>query len=178
MTEPLSLRRLIIVGLLSFFLAAVAAMSFAKGYNPGVQVWGIFNWWTTYSSGPIKRGLAGSLFQFLANGAPVDVQLRYVVAQHLALSMLLISGLWLVACKMILSTQDDRDMALVASAWLVFFCSQFLPTQGYNTGYLDVHLLVLFGLAVMAITSRRYALAGVIAGVGVLVDAIPAPIAG
>jgi hypothetical protein len=169
MSELLSLRRLIIVGLLSFFLVIVAVLNFAKGFNPDVQMWGMFHWWTTYSSGPIKRGLVGSLFQFLAHGSPVDVQLRYVAAQHLVVCLLMIFGLWLMARRMLVSARNSRDVALVASAWLVFFSSQFLPTIGYNTGYLDVHVAALFGLAVLATAARRYGLAAVISAVGPLV---------
>lgn len=166
MSKAPSFRHGTIIGLASLFLGLVASLSYAKGYNPGVQVWGVFHWWVTYEHGLIKRGLIGSLFQWMTHGSNTEEQLRSVVTVHLGASVLLICGLWLTATRMLLTSRGFRDGALVATAWILFFSSQFLPTIGYNTGYLDVYIVVLFGASLIAMAMGQYAIAAILCGSG------------
>jgi len=164
--------RLPVAGGLSLILAAAAVTSYLKGFLVDVQGWGIFYWWTTYSHGAVKRGLVGSLFQGLTDGTSTEIRFNYIIGQHFAFCMLLIAGLWLIASVMIWRTCDSVVRLLVASTWLIFFSSQFLPTMGYLTGYLDIHLMVLLASALIAAVWRRYVIAAIIAAMAPLVHEI------
>jgi len=151
---------------LMFLLGGIGIISGLRGLNTGVQVWGVYNWWVTYDHGFIKRALIGTIFQWFVDDANVETSLKLIVIQHYIMAGLLLIGLLAVAYRMMVHSDHWFQIACI---WLVFFSCQFLPTAAYNTGYLDIHLWLIFGLALWAMWRRLYWLAMLAGVIGPLV---------
>lgn len=137
----------ILIGLL-----IVAYLSYLKGYNAGVQVWGEPYWVIDYSQGLIKRALAGQVLNSLMPGdfaANLAQHWKSVLAVHFLFAMILLAA-------MVLWVRETAPDKLVFGALALFCTSQFLPTLAYNTGYLDVYLYVFLLFACMSVAYGKY----------------------
>jgi len=147
------------VALLSL-ATVVAVLSFAKNFshelNPGGDPYFFF----TYSDGFIKRGLVGHVFNTIYPGASPEATRAAALWSFTTASMLI------VALLVVWFRQVAREwIALFA----LFAASQFLPTLGYDTGYLDAYVYVLAEVAGLpldvpemslpALSARRFRLA-------------------
>jgi hypothetical protein len=144
------------VALLSL-ATVVAVLSFAKNFshelNPGGDPYFFF----TYSDGFIKRGLVGHVFNTIYPGASPEATRAAALRSFTTASMLI------VALLVVWFRQVAREwIALFA----LFAASQFLPTLGYDTGYLDVYVYVLAIVASMAFVREGLLIVAIVGFVG------------
>jgi hypothetical protein len=143
------------VALLSLAVV-VAVLSFAKNYTYLNQL-GDPYFFFSYSDGFIKRGLVGHIFNTIYPGASPEATRNGALWSFFVTSMLIVAlievWVWRVARKWI---------ALFA----LFAASQFLPTLGYDAGYLDAYIYVLAIVAYMAFAGDRLMIAAVVGFVG------------
>lgn len=130
-----------------FGLVVIAAvLSFAKDYSHELNPWGDPYFFFSYSDGFIKRGLVGHIFNTVHPGASPEA------TRAVALWSFTITSLLIIALLMVWFFQVAREwIALFA----LFAASQFLPTLGCDTGYLDAYVYVLAIIAFIAFAHDR-----------------------
>ena len=133
-------------------------MSFAKNYSHELnQSWHDPYFFLNYSDGFIKRGLVGQVFNTIYPGASPEATRAVALWSFTAASMLVVALLEVWFWR-------------VARGWIALFAlfaaSQFLPTLGWDTGYLDVYVYVLAIVASMAFAGDRLLILAVIGFVG------------
>ena len=156
MTSAASRPAALDLALLSLVLV-VAILSFAKNYshelNPGGDPYFFFS----YSDGFIKRGLVGHVFNTIYPSASPEATREAALWSFTIVSMLIV---WLLVVW----------FRQAARQWIALFglfaASQFLPTLGYDTGYLDAYVYVLAVVAAMAFAGDRLLIVGFIGFVG------------
>lgn len=133
-------------------VAGLALVSYFKGWNSGIQVWGQPYWVINYSDGLIRRAFLGNLFSLFYDPHDVNRLWPAVLTFHTAISVLTVFTLllWLRACL------RENNALLLLSIAGVFATSQFLPTLAYNTGYLDAPLYLLLVLGAACVASGVY----------------------
>lgn len=156
MTSAASRSAALDLALLSL-VVVVAVLSFAKNYshelNPGGDPYFFF----TYSDGFIKRGLVGHVFNTIYPSASPEA------TRAAALWSFTIASMLIVALLMVWFRHVAREwIALFA----LFAASQFLPTLGYDTGYLDAYVYILAIVASMAFVRDRLLIVAVVGFVG------------
>ena len=124
----------------------VAILSFAKSYSRKLNPVGDPYFFLSYSDGFIKRGLVGHIFNTVVPGASPEV------TREAALWSFTIASILVIALLMMWFWH-------VARGWIALFAlfaaSQFLPTLGYDTGYLDPYIYVLAIVASMALARDK-----------------------
>ncbi len=143
-------------------MVSIALISYVKGWNTGVQVWGEPYWVMSYSDGFVRRALLGSVFSFFYGTGNLSRLWSSVLSFHNAVSILifLILFFWFHV-----SVRKTNAYALFAIG-AVFATAQFLPTLAYNTGYLDAPVYILFVVAAFCVAMGAYLPAVIIGLVG------------
>ncbi len=148
--------------LMLFALLGVAVLSFSKGFQTGIPEAGEGYWFINYGHGLIRRGLLGQIFSLFQSQSDLNKVLSTALYVHLGACALLLFGLWGW-----LRTVLDRGIeALLLAIFAVFATSQFLPTQAYDAGFLDVYDYLLVLAAAVAILRNFWVLAGAIGFIG------------
>jgi hypothetical protein len=143
--------------LLTTALVMVAALSFLKGYRHQLWDWGEPYFFLSYRDGLLKRGLVGQIFNGLDAGAsPEEVR-------TIALWSYDFVCVALVACLTAWTWTVGRSLLGI---FALFATSQFLPTLGFDTGYLDPYVYILFVMAAIAFARRNYAVTAALGFVG------------
>lgn len=157
----------------ALLLAATFLVTYLKGFNTGMQVWGEFYWYVDYSLGFIRRGLVGTLVWPIraamlpfGHGAfnAVMVGLYHAVS---AVALAALPG-WLLFSRL-------RDLGPRPAFWAiagaaVFCASPAVAIAGYNSGYIDNLLMLLALLGALAIARSRFWLATAIGTAAALVN--------
>lgn len=149
--------------------------SYLKGYAKGCQGWGKYFWLVDYSHGFIKRGFVGTLIRGL--GLTLDhvswFTLEAVVAGlHSLFALLTIALLVNIQREFFIKPRRfiyQPNLLLLSSGWLIFACTQFWPTLGYNSGYLDIYLLFAYSSCFYLFAKQRYLAAAMIGSLMILV---------
>lgn len=121
----------------------IAFFNMLKGNVDRVQVWGEYIWLVSYKYGFIKRGLVGTLFQSVFGEIPLATQLNLIVWFHKITAIfffLAISTFFLTNSWKILPEKKQRYFFLFL--FLALMITPLWPTLIYNTGYLDLILMV------------------------------------
>jgi hypothetical protein len=142
---PAAASAVIVVGLLTGL----------RGFHTQVLPWGRPFWDVTYSSGFIRRGLVGTIFQGLFNGAGDGTQAHAIVAVTVTVALLVLGGvaLWL---GLLAARAPSRDNALrITLITLPIVASSLFAMLVFATGYLDGVLLLVTGGAA-ALLSRGH----------------------
>ena len=129
---------------------------------------GLHRWFMTYSSGFHRRGLVGTVFQFLVGDLPRAAQIEVasqVSAIGIYLWLIAALGLFLVAAARVKSNAF-RWAALAFAAFA--FINPMWTTRAFDNGYLDwlVGLAVVGALAAFAY--RRPLLSGALVAVSIV----------
>lgn len=146
-------------------LGITALFGIYKGFNPGTQVWGVYNWYLDYSHGFVKRGVMGAIFGALFDRSDPHFQ-QYVVNLH----SLLLVGIAAYSLRML--HKAFGNLGLPTEAWVACFLLAACPSFGtlaYNTGYLDTPMLAAFLVASALLAERRFRLAAAVSVLGVLI---------
>ena len=129
---------------------------------------GLHRWLMTYSEGFHRRGLVGTVFQFLVGHLPRDAQIA-LASQVSAVG----TYLWL-ACALglfVLAAARVRNHALgwaaVAFAALAFI-NPMWTTRAFDNGYLDWLVGIAVVAALAALVYRRPVLSGAVIAGGIL----------
>jgi hypothetical protein len=156
MTSAISESAALHLALLSL-AGIIAVLSFLKSFTYYLNPFGEPYFFFNYSDGLIKRGLVGQIFITIYPGASPGATRAAALSCFTVASLGIVTllGVWLLS---------------VAREWLALFglfaASQFLPTLGYETGYLDAYLYVLVIVASMALAGDRLLIVAVIGFVG------------
>lgn len=128
----------------------LVAWSYCKANITVSQVWGKFFWLIDYSNGFIKRGLAGTVFHSfgltLDNFSWIELE-TFIVAFHGVATVLIVVLLIKIQYDLFLKPSSlihQPNTLLLCSCWLVFACTQFWSTLAYNTGFVDIYLLLAY----------------------------------
>lgn len=122
---------------------ALIYFSCLRGALDKVQTWGYVYWWLDYGDGLVRRGLAGHLFQMaFGSGLDRDSVVEPVLAVHLG-ALALLGAAMAVLFGSTLARLRGQDALIFAGLGLWLFASQVWPTVTFNTGYLDVYVLLL-----------------------------------
>lgn len=141
---------------------ALAIWSYIKGFIPGVQGWGKYLWLIDYSEGFIKRGFAGTAIHKLGytlnnigwGRLEILVLIIHTIAALLTIALLIkIQQAFFLSQKAI---QPQQKTILLSACWLLFACTQFWPTLAYNTGYVDIYLLLAYTYAFYLFSRGAY----------------------
>jgi hypothetical protein len=145
-----------------FLLLILSFLSLLKGFVLDVRLDEAVYFVINYKSGLIRRGLLGHIFSLFLDQTDLNRVRWAALCLHLAACMLLLLGLW-VWLRVLLNRGSD---GLLVAIFAVFATSQFLPTQAYDTGFLDIYDYLLVLAASAAILCDLYVLAGVIGFIG------------
>ena len=149
--------------LILFFLLAIALINYSKGFVNQIQQTYVQGYWVlNYHNGLIRRGLLGELLSFLYDQNNLDRVLSAAFCLHLITCMLLLIGLWAWLQRLL----DRQWEPLLLAIFAVFATSQFLPTQAYDAGFLDVYDYVLVLIAAFAMLGNAYLVAAAAGFVG------------
>jgi hypothetical protein len=143
-------------------LLAVTIFSFSKGAIDFVQPAAEGYWLINYDHGFVRRALLGQIFSFFQDQGHLKEALSTARYVHLMACALLLLGLlaWL---RVALSRGSGSWLLAI---FAIFATSQFLPTQAYDVGFLDVYDYVLVLGAAVAALCDLWALAGIIGLIG------------
>ena len=135
----------------------VAVLGFAKNFSPELNPGGDPYFFFTYSDGFIRRGLLGQVFNTIYPDASPEA------TRAAALWCFTIASMLIVALLMAWFRQVAREWIVL---FALFAASQFLPTLGYDTGYLDAYVYVLAIVASMAFVRDKLLIVSVVGFVG------------
>jgi hypothetical protein len=148
--------------LLLFLLLILCLVSFLKGFALDLRLEQEVYFVINYKNGLIRRGLLGQLFSLFFDQSDLNGVRWGALYFHLTVCTLLLLGLW-VWLRILLKRGSD---GLLVAIFAVFATSQFLATQAYDIGFLDIYDYILVLAATAAILCNLYLLAGVIGFIG------------
>ena len=149
-------------------VAALALLHLASVVVEFRRVAGLHRWLMTYAEGFHRRGLVGTVFQFLVGHQPPEAQIELasrVSAAGTWLWLALTLGVFVFAAVRL----RDRALRWAAIAFAAFaFINPMWTTRMYDNGYLDwlVGIVVVGALAVFVL--RRPVLSGALAAAGIV----------
>jgi hypothetical protein len=154
----------------SWFALASAATMIAigilvglRGFHRTALVWGRPFWEVTYSSGFIRRGLVGTVFQGLFGGLTFGTQTDLVIEITMVVALALLVGLatWLA---LLVANAPTRANALrLTLISLPIVGSALFSMLVFTTGYLD-GILLLFAAACAVLMARGHLWPAVVLG--------------
>ena len=138
----------------------IAVLSFAKNFSYQLNPWGDPYFFFSYADGFIKRGLVGHIFNTIYPGASPEA------TRAIALLSCTVASLLIVALLMLWFWQAARGWIVL---FALFAASQFLPTLGYDTGYLDAYVYALAIIASMALAGDKLVIVVIVGLLGPVV---------
>jgi len=136
-------------------MVAIGVLVGLRGFHTTALTWGRPFWEVTYSSGFIRRGLVGTIFQGLFGGLPFATQTDLVIQVTMVVALALLVGLatWLA---MLVARAPTRANALrLTLISLPIAGSALFSMLVFTTGYLD-GILLLFAAACAVLMARGH----------------------
>ena len=144
-------------------MIAIGILVGLRGFHQTALVWGRPFWEVTYSSGFIRRGLVGTIFQGLFSGLTFGTQTDLVIEITMVVALTLLVGLatWLA---LLVGHAPTRANALrLTLISLPIVGSALFSMLVFTTGYLD-GILLLFAAACAALMARGHLWPAVVLG--------------
>lgn len=151
-------------------IASVAAiimtgwLSYIRGKTNQLQIFGEPFFYLDYSAGFIKRGLIGSIFGVARKSLDKEAISSLILNTHWTISALV----FLIFLFLLFSTFAKEKMTAFV-VMMLLACSQFMPTQAYNTAYLDIFVFLAYGAAVFAFIQKRFIITSIVCLTGLLI---------
>ena len=158
----------VVLILCAALLFSVLSLSYLKALNGGMQVWGEFYWYVDYSQGFIRRGLIGQILspiRKLFGAADTRLFNSLVVGLYHGFCYTVLTALVLWGARLV-SRLDIVSASWLLGGLLLFVVSPVVPTQAYNTGYIDIVMLAA-GLVGAVLAWFRWYLVAFLAGFAV-----------
>ena len=136
-------------------MIAIGVLVGLRGFHRTALVWGRPFWEVTYSSGFIRRGLVGTIFQGLFGGLGFGTQTDLVIEITMIVALVLLVGLatWL---GVLVAHAPSRENALrLTLISLPIVGSALFSMLVFTTGYLD-GILLLFAAAGAVLLARGH----------------------
>jgi len=136
-------------------MIAIGVLVGLRGFHRTALVWGRPFWEVTYSSGFIRRGLVGTIFQGLFGGLGFGTQTDLVIEITMIVALVLLVGLatWL---GVLVAHAPSRENALrLTLISLPIAGSALFSMLVFTTGYLD-GILLLFAAAGAVLLARGH----------------------
>ena len=141
-------------------LALLAVLHLASVVVEFRRVAGLHRWLMTYAEGFHRRGLVGTIFQFLAGHRPLEAQIELASRVSEAGTYLWLFGalaLFVVAAGRV----RDRALGWAALGFAAFaFINPMWTTRAFDNGYLDWLVGIVMVAALAAFASRKPLLSG------------------
>lgn len=149
-------------------VAVLAVLHMASVVSEFQSTAGLHRWFMTYAEGYHRRGLIGTVFQFLAGHRPREAQ----VALASQISAIGTYG-WLIGtlAVFVIAAARVRDRALgwAAVAFAAFaFINPMWTTRAYDNGYLDCLPGIAVVAALAAYAGKRPVLSGAMVAVSIV----------
>ena len=149
-------------------IAALAALHMASVVVEFRRVAGLHRWLMTYAEGFHRRGLVGTVFQFLAGHRLPDAQIELASRVSEAgtwLWLVLTLGVFVFAAVGV----RDRALRWAATAFAALaFVNPMWTTRMYDNGYLDWLVGIVVVAALAAFLLRRPVLSGAVVAAGIV----------
>jgi hypothetical protein len=146
-----------------FLVLCLAFLSFSKGFVDHIQPWVEGYWVINYNNGLIRRGFLGHILSFFYDQAVSSHVLRAAFWLYIVTCISLIVCFWGWLRRL---CADQKGYGRLVAIFAVFATSQFLPTLGYDAGFLDVFDYMLVLVAAIATLGNLYVIAAAIGFVG------------
>ena len=149
-------------------IAALAVLHTASVVVEFRRVAGLHRWLMTYAEGFHRRGLVGTVFQFLVGHQSREAQVEFAsrvseVGTYLWLAAAL--GVFAVAAARV----RDRALGWAAVAFAAFaFINPMWTTRAFDNGYLDWLVGIVVVAALAAFAGRRPVLSGALVAAGIV----------
>ncbi len=136
-------------------VVALGVLAGLRGVHPAVMTWGRAFWEVSYQSGLIRRGLAGTIFQLFYGRLTFSQQSPMIIEITVSatLALLVAVAVWL-ALLVQRAPNGSHALRLVLIS-LPIVGSSLFATLVFETGYLDVFLL-LIALVSAALLTRGW----------------------
>ena len=144
-------------------MVAIGVLVGLRGFHRTALIWGRPFWEVTYSSGFIRRGLVGTIFQGLFGGLTFGTQTDLVIQITMVVALVLLVGLatWL---GLLVAHAPTRANALrLTLISLPIVGSALFSMLVFTTGYLD-GILLLFAAACAVLMARGHLLPAIVLG--------------
>jgi len=144
-------------------MIAIGVLVGLRGFHRTALVWGRPFWEVTYSSGFIRRGLVGTVFQGLFGGLSFGTQTDLVIEITMIVALVLLVGLatWLAV---LVAHAPSRSNALrLTLISLPIAGSALFSMLVFTTGYLD-GILLLFAAGCAVLLARGHLWPAVVLG--------------
>ncbi len=149
-------------------VAVLAVLHMASVVSEFQATAGLHRWFMTYAEGYHRRGLIGTVFQFLAGHRPREEQIALASGISAAGTYAWLIGTLAV---FVIAAAKSRDRALggAAVAFAAFaFINPMWTTRAYDNGYLDCLPGIAVVVALAAYAGKRPVLSGAVAAVSVV----------
>ena len=150
-------------------LALLAVLHVASVVVEFRRVAGLHRWLMTYAEGFHRRGLVGTIFQFLAGHRPLEAQIELASRVSEAGTYLWLFGalaLFVVAAGRV----RDRALGWAALGFAAFaFINPMWTTRAFDNGYLDWLVGIVMVAALAAFVGRKPLLSGALVAAGIVV---------
>ncbi|MDE0026757.1 MAG: hypothetical protein OXP69_20285 [Spirochaetaceae bacterium] len=129
---------------------------------------GLHRWFMTYAEGYHRRGLIGTIFQFLAGHQPREAQIALASQISAAGTYLWLIGT-LAVFALAAARLRDRALGWAAVAFAAFaFVNPMWTTRAYDNGYLDCLPGIAVVAALVACAGKRPVLSGALVAVSIV----------
>jgi hypothetical protein len=126
-----------------------------KGIHSVVLPYGLPFWQVTYSSGPMRRALVGTVFQALYGSLDAGQQSRLIIETTVTVALAIIVGVAIWLGLLVQYAQTRAQAVWIVLVAMPIVCSSLFTTLVFETGYMD-GLLVLVALVCAMLLARRH----------------------
>jgi hypothetical protein len=146
-------------------IAGAVVLNLLRAMPRSVHVYVAPFWRLTYGHGFVRRGLVGTLFQWMVHARSTEEQESAAVAIQATAVAALAVAVSIEAVRLARSGQTATRFAVLTGV-VALLLSRLVPTLGRNEGALDVYLILLTFVSARAFDRGRVLLAIALASIG------------